>query len=138
MTLSNPSKLKSVVFVFLISFFLNLIWENLHSFFYDVYKGEVITEFILIRATLGDAVMLTILFLPFLYLDFFKKRLWLIIPIGLALAIKIELFAMMTNRWTYNEFMPIIPYLNVGLTPTIQLALLGYVTYRIVLKSQPN
>jgi len=32
----------------------------------------------------------------------------------------------------YNELMPIIPILNVGLSPTIQLGLTGYLAYRAI------
>ncbi|MFA6566408.1 MAG: hypothetical protein WCT48_06705, partial [Candidatus Paceibacterota bacterium] len=109
-----------------------LIWENLHAFLYAGYKGGEITQFILFRASLGDAVMITLLALPFFFIPSLKKWSWLIIILGVLLAVYIEWYALGAGRWAYNAYMPIIPFLNVGLTPTIQLGLLGYVSYRVV------
>lgn len=89
-----------------------------------------ITEFILLRATLTDAVMITIISLPFIFLEIFRKHSWLIIPIGIIIAISIEWYALGTGRWAYNSYMPIIPFLATGLTPTIQLGLLGYISFK--------
>lgn len=122
--------------IFVISFILNLVWENLHAYLYTAYQGGPITEFILLRATLGDAVMLVVLAVPFVYMHTFTRRLWLIVPVGVALAVWIEFYALNAGRWSYNEFMPLIPFVQVGLTPTVQLALLGWVTYWYVLKRQ--
>lgn len=126
--------IKKLGFIFIVSFALNLVWENLHALLYTAYQGGPITEFILLRATLGDAVMLTVLAVPFVYIAALKRHIWLIIPIGLALAVWIEVYALGAGRWSYNELMPLVPFLHVGLTPTIQLALLGWVTYRLVLR----
>lgn len=125
--------MKKLSQIFLLSFFLNLIWENFHSLLYAQYQGGPITEFILLHATLGDAMMLTILALPFFYFDFFKKNIWLIIPIGIVIAVSIEWYALGAGRWAYNDLMPIIPFLNVGLTPTLQLGLIGYLVFSLVI-----
>ncbi len=90
-----------------------------------------ITQFILLHATFGDAVMITLIVLPFLFLPTFKKYDWIIIPIGIIIAVSIEWYALGVGRWAYNEYMPIIPLLKVGLTPTIQLGLLGYLSLKI-------
>ncbi|MDO8510393.1 MAG: hypothetical protein Q7S15_02100 [bacterium] len=69
--------------------------------------------------------------MPFIYISSLKKRSWLIIPVGIALALVVELFALKTGRWAYNDFMPLIPLLSVGITPAIQLGLLGYTTFKL-------
>ncbi len=120
--------MKKVASIFIISFTLNLIWENLHAFLYSGYQGGKITEFILLRATLGDAIMITLIALPFIFLNSFKKYTWIIIPIGIILTVSIEWYALGTGRWAYNEYMPIVPYLQVGLTPLVQLGVLGYIS----------
>jgi hypothetical protein len=127
--------MKKIPCIFIVSFLLNLVWENLHSALYVGYQGGKITEFILFRASLGDAVMITVLLLPFLFSPL-KKRSWLIVLFGIILAVFIEWYALRTGRWAYNDFMPIIPFLNVGLTPTIQLGLLGYVSYRVATQEE--
>src|SRR3990167_3437728 len=104
--------MKKIFFIFLLSFSFNLIWENLHFYLYAGYMGGTITEAILLRASVVDAMI--------------------IIFIGIVVAILIELHALRTERWVYNEYMPIIPILFVGLTPTIQLGLLGYLSYWLV------
>lgn len=130
--------MKKLFFIFLLSFVLNLVWENLHSYLYTSYMGGKITEYILLRASFFDAVIITFLSLPFVYIASFRKKGWLIIFIGILIAIAVELYALHTGRWSYNEYMPIIPYLSVGLTPTIQLGFLGYISYRLVAERISN
>jgi len=122
---------RKVFLIFFVAFILNVIWENLHSFLYDNYIGGKITEFILLRATLVDAIIIVVLCLPFIFFPSFKKQSWIIIPLGFIVAINIEWWALQTNRWSYNVYMPIIPFLSVGLTPAIQLGLLGYLSFKI-------
>jgi hypothetical protein len=127
---------RTIGLIFSVSFALNFIWENVHSLLYTAYQGGPITEFILLRATLGDAVMLTVLAIPFIYIAALRRRLWLVVPVGVALAVWIELYALGAGRWSYNELMPLVPFVQVGVTPTVQLALLGWVTYWYVLNRQ--
>ena len=124
--------MKKIFLIFVISFLLNFVWENLHSLLYDNYRGGKITELILLRATLADAVMITIFTLPFVLFRQIRKFDFLIIFVGVAVAIIIEFFALVSLRWQYNNFMPLIPFFSVGLTPTLQLGLLGFLTYRMV------
>jgi hypothetical protein len=125
------SKLRTIFAVFISAFFLNLIWENLHSFLYVHYKGGEITEFILLRATLSDAVYISLA--AILILIYSRKRVvvWLSVLALLILSIVIERLALGSGRWAYNSLMPIVPILHTGLTPTIQLAILGYLSFRL-------
>ena len=85
--------------------------------------GGPITEFILLQATLADAVIITLISLPFLYINYFKQREWMIVGFGVVVAVLIEWYALMTSRWGYNSLMPIVPFLGVGLTDrTVRLA----------------
>ncbi|MBI3291116.1 hypothetical protein HYZ76_02425 [Candidatus Falkowbacteria bacterium] len=130
MKLINKNNFKLSV-IFVLSFILNLIWENFHSKLYTHYQGGPITEIILLRAALVDALIITAIAIIFIKIDYFKQNLWWTIIIGVIIAIGIELYALSTDRWTYNEMMPIIPIINTGLTPTIQLGLLSYLTFKI-------
>lgn len=123
--------MKRFIFIFSVAFILNIVWENIHSPLYDSNMGGKITESILLQASILDALIIILVILPFLYLSFFKKRAWLIIVIGIIIGISIEWVALYFKIWMYNQYMPIIPYLEVGLTPTIQLGLLGYLSFRI-------
>jgi len=123
--------MKKLLLVFVIAFILNFIWEYLHSLLYGSNMGGPITGVILFIASVLDAIIIVIISAPFIYKENYKKLSWLIIVFGIIIAIVIEKFALATGMWTYNDYMPIIPYLSVGLTPTIQLGFLGYVSYRI-------
>lgn len=123
--------MKRIILVFISAFILNYIWEVLQSSLYSGHQGGQITEFILFNATLGDAVIIVLITLPFVFLASFRKHLWGIVLIGFIVAISIEWYALATDRWTYNTYMPIVPFLAVGLTPTIQLALLGILSFKI-------
>ena len=124
--------MKKIFFIFLLSFSFNLIWENLHFYLYTGYMGGTITEAILLRASVVDAIIITFLSFPFVFIAKLRNKSWLIIFAGILISIFIELYALRTGRWAYNEYMPIIPILSVGLTPTIQLGLLGYLSYWLV------
>lgn len=123
---------KILSLVFLIAFLLNVVWENIHSLLYTNYQGGAITEFILVRASLFDAAVITVMLLPFLFIPLLKKHTWLILIIGTIIAITNEWYGLSTARWAYGEFMPILPLINTGLTPTLQLGLLGFATYYIL------
>jgi len=123
--------MKKVVVVFLFAFGLNILWENLHVFLYDNNSGNAITQWVLVQASLFDAVLITLILLPFLIFSLLKKKVWLIVVVGIVIAIINEWYGLGTSRWMYNEYMPILPFINTGLTPTIQLGFLGYLTYKL-------
>ena len=117
--------------VFFLALILNLIWEKLHSVLYLHYKGGEITDLILLKAAMVDALIILVLILCS---QLFKPSWLFILLTGIVVAILIEYMAFFTQRWTYNSSMPIIPIINVGLTPTIQLALLGLAVYFLVFR----
>ncbi|KKR21274.1 MAG: Membrane protein [Parcubacteria group bacterium GW2011_GWE2_39_37] len=110
---------------------LNFIWENLHSALYLHYKQGAITEFILLRASLVDAIIIILLVGIFLFLGLLPKYDWLIIITGILVSVNIELWALATERWAYSPAMPILPILDIGLTPAVQLGLTGYLAYHL-------
>jgi len=120
---------RSVRTVFLSAFILNALYENAHAPLYAHYQGGAITEAILLHATFVDAVLITLMALPFLYATRLRRAAWLIVPAGLAVALGIEWWALGTGRWAYGPLMPVLPFLGTGLTPTIQLGFLGYASY---------
>lgn len=121
--------MKKILYIFILSFVLNYIWENLHSVLYVNYQGGEITQSILLHATLVDAFILTPLIIIVSLLFQPKYHAPLIFTAGVIIAIGIETWALDTNRWLYSSAMPIIPIIKTGLTPTIQLGLTGLCTY---------
>ena len=122
--------MKRLLAIFGTALTLNLAWEHLHAPLYAGYQGGAITEFILLRASLGDAVIITGGALLFLYVPYFKKHRWLVWPLGLWVAVAIELFALYTGRWAYGPAMPLV--FGIGLTPLVQLATTGSATMWLV------
>ena len=120
---------KKYALVFAFAFILNLMWEYFHSALYSAYQGGAITDFVLWEATFLDALMILILVLV---ADKFEwSQTATVIIGGLLLSFIIEIWALQTGRWQYNELMPIVPVLNVGLTPFIQLGLTGLLTQKL-------
>ncbi len=93
--------------------------------------GGQITEYVLVRASLFDAVLITIISLPFLYVNTLKNKGWLLIVVGILIAILNEWYGLSTGRWVYNSLMPIVPLIKVGITPTLQLGVLGYISFKL-------
>ncbi|MFA5954656.1 MAG: hypothetical protein WC817_03925 [Patescibacteria group bacterium] len=123
----NPKKF---IFLFLFALILNWVWETTHSVLYVHYQGGAITPFVLLRAALVDAIV--ILALALLAQKFKLNKSTVVVTGGLIIAIVIELWALETGRWAYTAFMPIVPILNVGLTPILQLALTGYISEKLL------
>ncbi len=109
-------------------FLLNLLWEHAHSALYMSYQNGVITDFILFRAALFDAVVITLFSFPFLYFRCLENRHWILYLALVIFAVALETWALTTGRWVYADAMPIVPVLRIGLTPAIQLALLCFVS----------
>jgi len=126
--------LKKPIVIFIIAFLLNWVWENSHSFLYIHYQSEVITQLILLRAALFDAVFITLMSVLFWRVGYFKKRLWYALIPGFVFAVLLEQWALATNRWAYSDQMPIIPWLEVGLTPAIQLGITAYFAYKMAIQ----
>ena len=122
----------SAVAVFLLAFGLNYVWEHLHARLYLHYQGGRITELVLLRATLFDALFITGLFITVNAVAFLQKNPWRwTILFSLTAAVLLERYALATVRWAYADAMPLVPLLKTGLTPTIQLALLAILAFRI-------
>lgn len=121
------------IYVFIVSFITNLVWENFHAPLYSKHLNKKIDEVTLLVATVGDAVILTLLAGLFFYVPYLSGHIWLSIPIGFIISIVIEIYALRVGRWSYNKHMPLIPFLGIGLTPTVQLGLLGYIIFKFFL-----
>ena len=118
--------------VFFWGFLFNLIWEQLHSFLYVSYQGGPITFFILLRAAIFDAAVILVLIWLLRQLPRSWQSLWLLLAFSLVVSIGIEWWALNTDRWVYKASMPIVPLINTGLTPTIQLGFLALLVYYVV------
>ena len=116
------------------SFLLNFVWEVLQTpFFVDI--STEITTIIWYRfhCTLGDVMIsLGSFWLVALisktrtwFLNPTKKKLLLFVAFGVSYTIFSEIKNVSLNKlWAYSDFMPVIPYIDVGIVPLIQWIIL--------------
>jgi hypothetical protein len=130
--------MKRIVDFFLLTFILNFIWEISQAFLYSPhYAGIGGLIKVHIRASLGDVLMVVVIFLLnrlILGHKFFKDNsngaMFLpVIITGFILAVFVEKYALVMGWWTYNSIMPIIPLLNVGLTPILQMMVVPLILF---------
>ncbi len=141
--LKMNNKFRLLLTVFIVAFFLNLLWENLHSLLYGWNKFPLQNDvyfyvYRILRSTFIDGILITLIFLINIFLkkDFNwinkpkKRDYYLLAFLGLLFAATIEIKSKVFNSWNYNEYMPLI--FGIGISPLIQLAVTGILTLKII------
>lgn len=120
-----------VLVVFLTAFFLHFVWEMwqipLYSGMSDANHWAAVVQCTL--ATFGDGVIALVAYGVSAIIA--QNKLWLFrrsVPImfvylvsGLTITVLLEFLATeVYGRWQYSELMPILPVINVGLSPLVQ------------------
>ena len=111
---------------------LHYIWEVSHIHLYTGYEALGSGTTLLVWATAGDILysLLGVIVVGALYRDFdwlkhpHKKQFILVAVYGCIVAIGIEWKALIMHRWAYTIAMPIVPFLNVGLSPIVQMSII--------------
>lgn len=101
-------------------------------FLYNGYDGFLSSFLMCLAATLGDVVIITLIYLIMSFVFrgwnwfqyFSKGKLTILLVVSLIFAVIIELYGLGTERWSYNELMPTIPFLDVGFTPILQMIII--------------
>lgn len=148
------SKIVTLLSVFFTGFIVNILWEFLHAPLYAggsylqggsvTYGTELTGPFlpILLWASVGDGLLILSIYgiVACIERDWMWVMRWrrrdpaIVIVLGLLFATYIEWRGLSEGRWGYGVWMPIVPILEIGLTPFIQLAATGLVTFRIIQK----
>ncbi len=127
--------------LFGVSVALNVPWEIGQAFLYmdmDYSPAMVWHCFV---ASLGDGLLVLVVYLVgwicLKRADWFRspgwKRFAIFVPAGLTIGILVEWIAVhMLGRWAYTKQMPIIPGLDVGAVPIVQMVLLPLFAFLIV------
>lgn len=130
------SRIKRLIYLLvvlsLVSFGLNFVWENAHAQLYAGYSGfwEFFSTCTIatvgdVGFTLGAYGLVALIKQDSLWLKRTSLSDYLALGlIGFFLALGIEWRALLQGRWAYSAAMPLVPYFQTGLTPTIQLAIL--------------
>ena len=119
------------------AFFLNVAWELLHMPLYKGASYDIQHISFCALASVADAEMVLLLYLSFALLN--KKPFWaedigfrqvfILMIIGGIGAIIGEKAHTSAGNWAYADAMPILPFLNVGLSPVLQFFLLPALIY---------
>jgi len=115
---------KKLLAIFGFAFAFNLFWESLHYSLYIPIHSIVRLPGVTIFAALLDALFVLAIFLLFNR----TNLVWKIVA-ALLVSLSIERWALFFNIWEYKNAMPIIPFLETGLSPTVQLAVTIAIVY---------
>lgn len=134
-----PNKITFTRYIFtvlVLAFLLNFAWEVLQMPLYkmDAYNLKSIT--FCASAAVADAIMVLLLFMCFalfyskpLLVRLTSSTVLLMMLAGVIGAIVVEKYYVSSGNWTYTESMPIIPLINVGLSPILQFMVLPVLIY---------
>lgn len=128
-----------IVNIALIAFLFNICWELFHGPLYEGFQYDWSHIRMCLLASVTD--MLTLLVMLFGLGIFYKNIFWsqklstykiiMIMITGGTGTILLERWHIATNHWKYAEEMPLLPIIDVGLTPFLQFTLLPIVIFII-------
>jgi hypothetical protein len=118
--------------VFVVAVAVNFAWEIVQSPLFAPMGGWLLGTWRCFVASLGDGVIVLAIAAAGSLL--FRRADWFVRPgatgylftgaLGLAVAVGIEIGALATGRWSYSEQMPLIPVVQVGVAPALQMLVL--------------
>ena len=131
---------KRCVLILLIAFFLNLLWEAAH---YVLYLCKIPLGVCALTTASRDAFIVlgmygigVILFRDWQWTaQWQRKHTFFIAWVSFLVAWFIEVQGLMLQKWQYAPTMPILPVLNVGLSPIAQMVILVPLTFFFVQKA---
>ncbi len=124
------SKLHFALIFVSLSFVFHLTWELLQSPLYSCSIDMNRCFWLCLKAIPGDILMTAALYLC--YRRF--PSLILTAGAGLVLALIVEKISLILDRWSYFPGMPLIPGIEVGLTPILQMTLIPPLIFYILKK----
>lgn len=128
---------------------LNLLWEFAHMPLYDLWSTGSVNEivFAAVHCTGGDILIALCALIGALILTqndewpTLQKRSTIVITIALGFAytafsewLNIEV----RSTWAYSDLMPVIPVINMGLSPALQWLIIPLLAFRAASKSVRN
>ncbi len=129
-------------FISLFAFLFNLAWEVPHSLLYKTTTEMSVRQYVprILNASAGDIIMIIMIFFGIALINkslnwpLNRKNMLLSILFGIVIAVIFEIYAQYTNRFEYLPKMPILPFINVGLTPVLQMIFTPLATFWVVEK----
>ena len=119
----------SIVFLltlFLAGFFINLLYELLHSLLYTTCLNAPLQKYVylMLKAAIFDGLAIALIY----YIV--RGNVWLFVIAALVFAYAWEWHSLREKKWEYSAKMPRM--LGVGATPLFQLAFTGLLSLYIV------
>ena len=126
-----------------IAFILHLVWEYLQCGPFFVHGTLPPSNAAMVMATLGDVAMTALAYVAVsaltrnLYWPLSRWRVqhWIALEIcAVGFALSIEWMGLAMDRWSYSDFAPRLPGMNVSLIPILQLVVLFPLTFAVAAK----
>ncbi len=122
-----------------VSFGLNFIWEIVQMFAYetDQQGGWIEIHLFCALASVIDAIVTVGIYALLKKIGFTRGTAAYVLAaaLGAVCAIVFEFSASAFGLWSYNQKMPVVPFLGVGLLPLAQLTLLVPLSIRLAAKT---
>jgi hypothetical protein len=135
----NRTVTRLFVVIFLIAVAVNFAWEMAQSVLFTAMGGSLAATWRCFVASLGDGVIVLAIagsgWLLFGQVDWFvrpgMKDYLMMTALGITIAVLVERYALAAGRWAYTDRMPILPVLNVGVVPVLQMVVLPPIVFVI-------
>lgn len=124
----EKNKVKFYLLLFLIGFGINLIWEINQMSYFDGKPGDTYAEGIFycsLASVIDGLTVISIYFIVAKILKSYTIYFYLLTAfLGALCAVIFENVAFSLKLWSYKESMLIVPFVDVGILPFVQLILL--------------
>jgi len=128
-----------VVTTAILAFVLNLIWEEAHGLLYEGFQYDLGHIAFCALASVADMFMVLILLFAFGLI--YKTVFWIVpvrfnrslvlILVGGVGAILAEMWHTWRGDWSYADTMPMLPLVEVGVSPVLQFSILPWIIFVI-------
>ncbi len=133
----KPAFKRYLLITLVLSLLLNLAWEVIQMPLYKDASFDIQNIAFCGLASVADAIMVLLIY--FVLALIYKEPLWIkhlnlkrtliIVLIGGTGAVLAEMRHLSQDNWAYASLMPIVPFINVGLSPVLQFMFLPVVSY---------
>lgn len=132
--MKHPAAMRTFILrLFFISAAVNFVWEMAQMPLYENMPFDsLMSWWLCFRASLGDGIIVA--FIWAIGAVLFREQRWfevltplraaILLTTGALIAVGIEYVALLRGRWSYSALMPLVPLLDVGLSPFLQLLVL--------------
>ncbi len=133
---------KYIITIAITSLVLNLIWEISQGPLYEGYEYDWKHISFCALASIPDMLMVLLLLFGFgmIYKDLYwikgmgAKKVFLLALAGFSGAILAEVFHTIRGDWSYAKEMPLLPLVDIGLSPVLQFTILPWLIFLICAK----